>query len=79
MYDWDDKTLKVSVETNIEPEKGSNKLILTLPNSEPKTYSSNWYFNYNDFKTKGNTIFVIGDYCLSALKLVICNYTILNE
>jgi hypothetical protein len=49
------------VEANSEAEKGSSKVVITYPNSEPKTYSSSWYFNYNDFKTKGNTIFIIRD------------------
>jgi hypothetical protein len=52
----------VSLETNNEVEKGSNKLVVTVPNSEPKTYSYNWYFNCNDFETKGNKIFVIRKY-----------------
>jgi len=48
----DDDVYKVSVESENEVEKGSNKMVLTFPSSEPKTYSSNWYFNYDDFKTK---------------------------
>jgi len=50
----DDDVYKFSMESDNEIEKGSNKLVVTFPNSEPKTYSSNWYFNYDDFKTKGN-------------------------
>jgi hypothetical protein len=57
----DDDVYKISVESENEVEKGSNKLVLTFPRSEPKTYSSNWYFNYEDFKTKGNKTFVILD------------------
>ena len=54
----DDDVYKFSVESDNEVEKGSNKFVVTFPNSEPKTYSSNWYFNYDDFKTKGNKTFV---------------------
>lgn len=54
----DDDVYKFSMESDNEVEKGSNKLVVTFPNSEPKTYSSNWYFNYDDFKTKGNKTFV---------------------
>jgi len=54
----DDDVYKFSMESNNEVEKGSNKLVVTFANSEPKTYSSNWYFNYDDFKTKGNKTFV---------------------
>jgi hypothetical protein len=57
----DDDVYKFSLESDNEVEKGSYKLVVTLPNSEPKTYSSNWYFNYDDFKTKGNKTFVIVD------------------
>jgi hypothetical protein len=57
----DDDVYKLSVESENEIEKGSNKLVLTFPSSEPKTYSSNWYFNYDDFKTKGNKAFVTVD------------------
>lgn len=53
----DDDVYKSSIESDNEVEKGSNKLVVTFPNSEPKTYSSNWYFNYDDFKTKGNKTF----------------------
>lgn len=53
----DDDKYEITVESDNEVEKGSNKLILALPNSEPKTYTSNWYFNYDDFKTKGNQTF----------------------
>jgi hypothetical protein len=55
----DDDVYKVSVESENEIEKGSNKVVLTYPNSEPKSYSSNWYFNFDEFKTKGNKTFVI--------------------
>jgi ABC-type molybdate transport system substrate-binding protein len=55
----DEDVYKVSVESENEIEKGSNKMVLTFPNSEPKSYSSNWYFNFDEFKTKGNTTFVI--------------------
>jgi hypothetical protein len=47
------------MEANSEVEKGSNKIVLTLPNGEIKSYASNWYFNYDDFKTKGNKIFIL--------------------
>lgn len=57
----DDDVYKFSLESENEVEKGSNKLVVTLPSSEPKTYSSNWYFNYDDFKTKGNKTFVAVD------------------
>jgi hypothetical protein len=57
----DDEISKVSVELDNEVEKGSNKLVVAFPGSEPKTYSSSWYFNYDDFKTKGNKTFVIMD------------------
>lgn len=78
VFDWDDKTFKVSVESNSEAEKGSNKLVLTLPNSEPKTYSSNWYFNYNDFKKNGNTVFIISDYYLLCLSSEISDIQVNN-
>jgi hypothetical protein len=61
VFDWNDDSFKITLETNNEVEKGSNKLSLTLPNRELKTYTSNWYFNYDDFKTKGNKIFILRD------------------
>ncbi|PSN46736.1 Apolipophorin [Blattella germanica] len=50
--DLDDKTYKLSLESNNELEKGSNKLILVLPNKEPATYVNSWYFNYDDYRSK---------------------------
>jgi hypothetical protein len=47
------------LEINNEAEKGSAKMILTLPNRKIETYTSNWYFNFNDFKTKGNKMFIL--------------------
>lgn len=59
VFDWNDQSYKLSIETNSDVEKGSNKIILTLPSGDIKTYASNWYFNYNDFKTNGNKIFIL--------------------
>jgi hypothetical protein len=59
VFDWNDQNYKLTIEANSEVEKGSNKIILTLPNGEVKTYASNWYFNQNDLKTNGNKIFIL--------------------
>jgi hypothetical protein len=59
VFDWNDESHKISMEINNEVEKGSTKLIMTLPNRKLETYTSNWYFNLNDFKTKGNKIFIL--------------------
>jgi hypothetical protein len=58
VFTVDDDVFKISVESDNEVEKGSNKLVVTLPSSEPKTFTSNWYFNYDDFRTKGIKTFV---------------------
>jgi hypothetical protein len=74
VLDWNDESHKVSVEINNEVEKGSTKLTLALPNRKLETYTSNWYFNINDFKTKGNKMFIlrvfnpIEEYYPSAMK-----------
>jgi hypothetical protein len=59
VLDWNDESYKMSMEINSEVEKGSSKLILTLPNKKLETYTSNWYFNFYDFKTKGNKMFIL--------------------
>ncbi|PNF29921.1 hypothetical protein B7P43_G07271 [Cryptotermes secundus] len=52
LLEWNDEPYKCLIEINSEAEKGSTKMILTLPNRKLETYTSNWYFNINDFKTK---------------------------
>lgn len=59
LLEWNDDPYKCLIEINSEAEKGSTKLILTLPNRKLETYTSNWYFNINDFKTKGNKTFIL--------------------
>ncbi|KAJ9587837.1 hypothetical protein L9F63_018709, partial [Diploptera punctata] len=41
IFDWD---------SNTQEDKGDNKLVLTVPNSEPRTYESSWYYSPEDFK-----------------------------
>jgi hypothetical protein len=59
VFGWNDQSYKLIVETNSEVEKGNSKIILTLASGEVKTYTNNWYFNYNDFKKNGNKIFTL--------------------
>jgi hypothetical protein len=62
VWDWNGESYKTIIEVISELEKGSSKLIQTLSDGRLETFTSNWYFNLNDFKTKGNNMFILRIY-----------------